>query len=57
MLLLTLISGGGGGIGFSISRAVAELGGNVAIMDVLDKPDPEVESLSSEFGVETRYIK
>lgn len=36
---------------------MAELGGNVAILDVLDKPDPEVEKLAGEFGIEARYIR
>jgi len=52
-----VVTGGGRGIGFSICRAVAEMGGNVAILDMLDKPDPEVKSLAGDFGIETHYIK
>jgi sorbose reductase len=51
-----VITGGGRGIGYAATRAIAEMGGNVAVMDVLSKPVGDFEQLSAEFGVKSLYI-
>ncbi|KEF63567.1 uncharacterized protein A1O9_01545 [Exophiala aquamarina CBS 119918] len=52
-----VITGGAGGIGFAAARAICELGGNVAILDVQEKPVDEFETLSSKFGAKTFYFQ
>jgi len=52
-----VITGGAGGIGFAAARAICELGGNVAILDVQEKPVAEFETLSSKFGAKTFYFQ
>ena len=52
-----MITGGAGGIGFAAARAICELGGNVAILDVQEKPVAEFETLSSKFGAKTFYFQ
>lgn len=51
-----VITGGGRGIGYAATRAIAEMGGNVSVLDVLSKPVGDFEQLSSEFGVKSLYI-
>lgn len=51
----TMITGGGRGIGFAITKAIAQLGGNVAVLDVLPKPLDEFEELSSKYGIKAHY--
>lgn len=51
-----VVTGGGRGIGYAATRAIAEMGGNVAVMDVLSKPVGDFEQLSAEFGVKSLYI-
>ncbi|PSN61671.1 putative short-chain dehydrogenase [Corynespora cassiicola Philippines] len=51
-----IVTGGAQGIGFACARAICEMGGNVAIMDVQDKPVPEYDDLAK-FGTKTLYIK
>lgn len=54
-----IVTGGAQGIGFTISRAICEMGGNVSIWDIQQKPvDQEAfDSLSSRFGSKTLYIQ
>ncbi|KAF2032558.1 NAD(P)-binding protein [Setomelanomma holmii] len=52
-----LITGGAQGIGFAATRAICEMGGNVAILDIQDRPTEEFETLTSKFGVKTFYYK
>jgi sorbose reductase len=52
-----IVTGGAQGIGFASTRAICELGGNVAVLDVQDQPVEEFASLAKEFGVETHFIK
>lgn len=52
-----IITGGGQGIGFAVVRAIAEYGGNIAVLDIRDQPIDEFNSLESEFGVKTTYFK
>ncbi|KAL1593328.1 hypothetical protein SLS60_010936 [Paraconiothyrium brasiliense] len=52
-----LITGGAQGIGFAAARAIAELGGNVAVLDIQEKPVGDFTSLASKYKVETFYFK
>jgi sorbose reductase len=50
-----VITGGGRGIGLAISKAIAQLGGNIAVLDALPEPSQEFHSISSSHGVQTSY--
>lgn len=54
-----VVTGGAQGIGFALTRAICEMGGNVAVMDIQDKPVDETEwkNLSQKFGAKTLYIQ
>lgn len=52
-----IVTGGAQGIGFAVTRAIAEMGGNVAVLDIQDSPVPEFHSLSQKFGTRLLYIK
>ncbi|KAH6877191.1 hypothetical protein B0T10DRAFT_520728 [Thelonectria olida] len=51
-----VVTGGAQGIGFAVTRAICEMGGNVAVLDIQEKPIPEFEELSKTFGTKTVYI-
>jgi sorbose reductase len=51
-----IVTGGGRGIGYAVTRAIAEMGGNVAVLDVLPKPVEDFDNLPNEFGTKTSYI-
>lgn len=51
-----MVTGGGRGIGYAATRAIAEMGGNVAVLDVLPKPVDDFERLQNEFRIKTMYI-
>ena len=51
-----IVTGGGRGIGYAATRAITEMGGKVAVLDVLPKPVEDFENLSKEFGAKTPYI-
>ena len=52
-----IVTGGAQGIGFASTRAICELGGNVAVVDLQPQPCAEFASLSSEFGTKIFYIQ
>lgn len=52
-----LITGGGRGIGFACGKAIAQLGGSVAVVDTLPEPTEEFATLSERFGVKTSYVR
>lgn len=52
----TVITGGARGIGLALAFAIAEVGGNVAVIDVLVEPHPHWKQLDK-FGVETKLYK
>lgn len=54
-----IVTGGAQGIGFTIARAICEMGGNVSIWDIQEQPvDQEAfDTLKSRFGSETLYIQ
>lgn len=45
------------GISFFVAKAVAQLGGGVAVIDSRDKPDEEFEGFAKKYGVKTSYQK
>lgn len=54
-----VVTGGAQGIGFAVTRAICEMGGNVAVMDIQDAPVDEAEwkGLGANFGAKTVYIQ
>lgn len=52
-----LITGGGRGIGFACAKAIAQLGGGVAIIDRAEEPVEEFKTLGERFGVKTFYVR
>jgi sorbose reductase len=54
-----IVTGGAQGIGFTISRAICEMGGNVAIWDIQSRPvdQQEFDSWGSTFGSKTLYVQ
>lgn len=54
-----VVTGGAQGIGFAVTRAICEMGGNVAVMDIQDRPvdEKEWDSLKQEFGRKAVYIQ
>lgn len=52
-----VITGGGRGLGLAFAFAIAEVGGNVAIIDVLDKPHDHFQKLQEEFDVKVKLYK
>lgn len=54
-----IVTGGAQGIGFTIARAICEMGGNVSIWDIQDKPvdQNKFDALRTKFGSKTLYIQ
>ena len=52
-----LISGGGRGVGFACAKAIAQLGGGVAVIDTALEPVEEFHTLGKRFGVKTSYVR
>ena len=52
-----VVTGGAQGIGFAITKAIAQVGGNVVAMDIKDKPTPEFLELSGKFGVGVTFLQ
>lgn len=52
-----LITGGGRGIGFACAKAIAQLGGGVAVIDTTPEPTDDFKMLSSQFGIKTSYVQ
>lgn len=50
-----LVTGGGRGIGFAITKAIAQMGGNVAVIDSLPQPVEEFHTLAEKFGNKATY--
>lgn len=54
-----VVTGGAQGIGFAVTRAICEMGGNVAVMDIQERPVDKKEwsNLGHSFGAKTVYIQ
>jgi sorbose reductase len=52
-----IVTGGAQGIGFASARAICEMGGNVAVLDVQSQPVSEFGSLAKDFGVKTLFVQ
>ncbi|KAF4550374.1 Enoyl-(Acyl carrier protein) reductase-like protein 25 [Elsinoe fawcettii] len=52
-----LITGGGRGIGLACAEAIAQLGGNIAVIDRAAEPDAEFQSLGKQYNVKTIYAQ
>lgn len=52
-----VITGGARGLGLAFAFAVAEAGGDVAILDYLDKPHDHFYKLETEMGVKVKFYK
>ncbi|KAH7245685.1 hypothetical protein BKA59DRAFT_501083 [Fusarium tricinctum] len=51
-----IVTGGAQGIGFACTRAICEMGGNVAVFDIQKQPVAEFNNLSEKFSAKTLYI-
>ena len=52
-----VVTGGAQGIGFAITSAICDMGGNVAVMDIQEKPVDEFHTLSQRFGSKVVYLR
>lgn len=54
-----IVTGGAQGIGFAVTRAICEMGGNVAVLDIQEKPADEAAwaGLGQQFGAKTAYLQ
>ncbi|KAF2012998.1 short chain dehydrogenase [Aaosphaeria arxii CBS 175.79] len=52
-----VITGAARGLGLAFAFAIAEVGGNVAILDAADKPHEHFEKLQKDFDVKVNYYK
>ncbi|KAM0285060.1 hypothetical protein ACHAO9_008891 [Fusarium lateritium] len=51
-----IVTGGAQGIGFACTRAICEMGGNVAVLDIQKEPVDEFNTLNEKFSTKTLYI-
>ncbi|VUC26050.1 unnamed protein product [Clonostachys rosea] len=52
-----VVTGGAQGIGFAATHAICELGGNVVVMDIQEKPTSDFYALAETFKVKTIYLQ
>jgi sorbose reductase len=52
-----VITGGGQGIGFAVAQAVCEMGGNVAILDIQERPADRLASLAKQFSTKVEFFQ
>ncbi|KAJ6151219.1 hypothetical protein N7470_007813 [Penicillium chermesinum] len=52
-----IVTGGAQGIGFAVTRAICEMEGRVAVLDIQESPVPEFNSLGEAFGIQPIYIR
>jgi hypothetical protein len=52
-----VITGGARGIGLSFGFAIAEAGGNVAVVDLLPEPHAHFYKLEKDYGVKVKLYK
>ena len=44
------------GIGFAVAKAIAQLGGGVAVIDILPEPEEEFHTFAKRYNVKTSYV-
>lgn len=54
---VTVITGGARGIGLALAFAVAEVGSNVAILDILEQPHEHFHVLQKDYGIKAKLYK
>ncbi|KAI1619190.1 hypothetical protein EDD37DRAFT_698809 [Exophiala viscosa] len=54
---VTVVTGAGRGIGLVLARTAAELGSNVALLDILPRPADDLSELEISFDVRARYYR
>ncbi|KAH7267907.1 hypothetical protein FSOLCH5_008537 [Fusarium solani] len=52
-----VVTGGAQGIGFACTRAICEMGGNVAVLDIQQNPVDEFHTLNDKFSAKAIYIQ
>ncbi|KAF4974881.1 hypothetical protein FDECE_18621, partial [Fusarium decemcellulare] len=52
-----VITGGARGLGLAFALAVAEVGGNVAVLDAADKPHDHFYKIQKEFDIKLEFYK
>ncbi|KAH9823605.1 NAD(P)-binding protein [Teratosphaeria destructans] len=52
-----IVTGGAMGIGYAITHDIAEMGGNVAVLDLRPTPPEPVHDLPKKFGIKTDYFQ
>lgn len=52
-----IVTGGAQGIGFAATRAICEMGGSVAVLDIQAKPVADFDQLAEKYGVKAVYIQ
>ncbi|KAJ1328051.1 sorbose reductase [Microdochium nivale] len=52
-----IVTGGAQGIGFAAARAICEMGGSVAVLDIQAKPLADFDQLAGKYGVKAVYIQ
>lgn len=52
-----IVTGGAQGIGFATTRAICEMGGNVAVLDIQSKPREDLDAVAKEFGTKVAYFQ
>lgn len=52
-----IVTGGAQGIGLASVRVICEAGGNVAVLDIREKPEDEFDSFAAKFNVKTFYVQ
>lgn len=50
-----VVTGGARGIGLAISKAIAELGGDIACIDIASEPSPEFNEITTKHGTKAIY--
>ncbi|KIW28052.1 uncharacterized protein PV07_07739 [Cladophialophora immunda] len=54
---VTVVTGGARGIGLALARGAAELGSDVAVLDILEKPSDAFLDFEKELGVTAKYYR
>ncbi|KAL6245956.1 hypothetical protein RBB50_007109 [Rhinocladiella similis] len=54
---VTVVTGGARGIGLALARGTAELGSDVAVLDILEKPSEAFLDFEKDLGVRAKYYR